>query len=130
MPRSVKKKELENIKNIIKGEEEIFKFQPFELLKNFLSVMTAKKFEIFKLICEKPGLSISEIKNELGLPKSTISTTISSFKKLKLVETKVTLDEKNKRVKVLVYPNVETLSLITKELEILYIKARKARMEK
>jgi len=110
-------------------EEEIFRLKPFELLKKFLNVMTNKKFEIFRIICEKPGISISEIQRELQLPKSTVSSTVSIFKEMRLVRTNLYIDPESKRVKVRVYPNPDTLALITKELEILYLRARRTRME-
>jgi predicted transcriptional regulator len=113
----------------ISNEEDIFKLGPFELLKRFLNVMTDKKFEIFKLICEKPGISISEIQRELQLPKSTVSSTVSTFKRMGFVRTNLYIDPDSKRVKVRVYPDPDTLALITKELEILYLRAKKTRMK-
>ncbi|NPA85852.1 MAG: MarR family transcriptional regulator [bacterium] len=111
------------------ADEELFKYAPFELLRNFLALMTGKKFDIFRLVCERPGISIAEITRELGLPKSTVSSAIAAMREQRLVETRIVVDEKSKRVRVRVYPNVETLSLVTKELEILYLKARRSRLE-
>jgi|GEM_PF-7099565 len=108
-------------------EKDIISLEPFEALERFCTIMNKHRFLVFKEICENPGISFKELQEKLKINKSTLSKILNLLSRADIIVCEYKINKETKKINLFVYPKKEALFIIKKELDLLYIQAKKKR---